>query len=106
MKMVFLCGPMTGLPHNNYPAFNREARRLRELGYWVENPAENPAPPRREWAEYMRMSLMQLTKCDAVALLPGWEQSRGATLERHVATTLGIPVVLVDEVCEAQMEAA
>jgi hypothetical protein len=105
VKIVFLCGPMSGLPHNNYPAFNREARRLRAMGYHVENPAENRAPPGREWSEYMRMSISQLMTCDVVALLPGWEQSKGATLEHHVAKGLGIPVIAAHEV-DALLEAA
>ena len=43
MPRIYLAGPMTGLPEFNYPAFHAEAARLRQLGYHVENPAENSA---------------------------------------------------------------
>ena len=92
MKRVYVAGPMSGLPDFNYPAFNAEAGRLRALGYEVENPAENPVPPCGSWAGYMRMALAQVVQCDGIVLLPGWETSRGATLEHHVATTLGLRV--------------
>lgn len=39
----------------------------------------------------MRLALRQMLTCDAVALLPGWQQSRGALLEHTVAIDLGIP---------------
>ena len=86
---VYICGPMTGLPLENYPAFNAEAARLRTIGYHVENPAENPV--QNTWQAYMRQALAQLVKCDAVALLPGWKASRGARIENQLAVDLGIP---------------
>lgn len=33
-----------------------------------------------------------VARCDAVLMVPGWQQSCGATGERGHATTLGIPV--------------
>jgi hypothetical protein len=33
---------------------------------------------------------------DGIALLPGWERSRGANLERHVALALELPVETID----------
>lgn len=89
---LYLSGPMSGYPLDNYPAFHAEARRLRELGYHVENPAENPPPSDRSWHGYMRLALAQLLTCEGIALLPGWERSRGATLEHHVAKALGMLV--------------
>jgi nucleoside 2-deoxyribosyltransferase len=86
---VYIAGPMTGLPDFNYPAFNAEADRLRELGYHVENPAENPEQP--TWAAYMRQAIRQMLTCDAVALLPNWKQSRGALIEHGIAIALGMP---------------
>lgn len=91
-QRVYIAGPMTGLPDFNYPAFNAEAARLRKLGYHVENPADNPA--QETWQAYMRQAITQLVTCDLVALLPGWENSRGAKIENGLAVSLGIPVVL------------
>lgn len=50
-----------------------------------------------EWADYLRKDLIaMLTDCTAVATLPGWESSRGALLEVHVAGALGMRVESVD----------
>ena len=89
---IYIAGPMTGLPEFNYPLFNAVAKRLRELGYEVLNPAENPEPACGTWAGYMRMALVQLVQCDLIVLLPGWTESRGATLERAIAQALGIGI--------------
>lgn len=94
MKRVFVCGPMTGCPLNNYPAFHAEAARLRALGLHVENPAENTLPAGSPWDVYMRRTIAQLLTCDSLVLLPGWEHSRGATLERHIASQLGMQCVI------------
>lgn len=85
---IYLCGPMTGLPEFNYPAFNAEAARLRALGYEVENPAENQHPQGQDWAGYMRKAIAQMMTCQAIALLPGWASSKGAKLEEHIADQL------------------
>lgn len=92
---VYLSGRMSGLPDNNYPAFHAAAARLRASGYEVENPAENPAPACGTWAGYMRIAIVQLATCDAIALLPGWEHSKGARLENLIATALGMRTVFV-----------
>lgn len=34
--------------------------------------------------------------CDEMLLLPGWESSRGAQLERHIAEELGLMINEVD----------
>ena len=94
---VYIAGPMSNLPADNYPAFNAAAALLRSTGLHVENPAENPAPPHPSWEAYMRMALPQMLTCDTVALLPGWQKSRGARLELHVAGELGLQVVLLSD---------
>lgn len=107
MKRIYIAGPMTGLPEFNYPAFHAEAERLRALGYEVENPAENPDPQCGTWLGYMRMAIRQLMTCDAIALLPGWQWSRGARIERWLSGMLGFGVFIASniqhgpEVCDA-----
>ena len=95
---IYIAGPMSSLPAFNYPAFNAEARRLRDLGHEVENPAENPVPPCGSWTGYMRMALRQLVECECVALLPGWTDSKGAVIERNLAQALKMPVMNASEV--------
>lgn len=92
MTRVYIAGPMTGLPEYNYPAFNARAAQLRALGYYVENPAENPEPPCNSWKGYMRQALAQLVTCDVVDLLPGWEKSKCARIEHRLARYLEMEV--------------
>lgn len=87
-RRIYISGPMTGLPDFNYPAFHRMAAKFRAAGFEVENPAENPGFD--DWAGYMRHALTQLLTCDAILMLDGWENSRGAKIERDLALTLGM----------------
>lgn len=98
MNRIYIAGPMSGLPEFNYPAFNEAALRLRTLGYHVENPAENPVPPCKSWAGYMRLAIAKLATCDCVALLPGWETSKGASVEQRLAHDLALRVVPVSAI--------
>jgi hypothetical protein len=94
---VYIAGPMTGLPDFNYPAFHALAADLRSAGYVVVNPAENFAGDQTlPYRTYLREAVRSLVDCDAVALLPGWENSRGAMLERSIAETLGMVLMDVD----------
>jgi Domain of unknown function (DUF4406) len=97
---IYLCGPMTGLPDYNYPAFNAEAARLRGLGYTVENPAENEHPEGQDWPGYMRVALTQMLTCQAVAILPSWQKSKGAKLELNLADALEIDFCLASDITE------
>lgn len=92
MTRVYVSGPMTGLPDCNYPAFNEVSALLRRLGFEVENPAENERPACGSWLGYMRLSLIQIARSDRIFMLRGWEDSKGARLERDIAIGLGLPV--------------
>ena len=110
-KRIYIAGPMTGLPENNYPAFHDAAARLRRRAWHVENPAENPQPHTDaacEWTAYMRMGVSQLMTCHAIYMLPGWQKSKGASLEYFIAKRLGLTIyehALQDDVLEEQLQA-
>ena len=91
-RTLYLAGPMTGMPEHNYPAFREAARQLRGLGLWIINPADlNEAS--RPWDECMRDNLVELgLRADGLVLLPGWQNSRGATLEVEIARRMGWPI--------------
>lgn len=97
MKRLYVAGPMTGLPHFNFPAFHAAAAFLRAAGFEVDNPAENPAPPCGSWLGYMRMAVAQVAKADALVVLPGWEKSNGAFVEVQLARGLGLKVLTLEE---------
>ena len=87
-KKVFICGPMTGLPDNNFSVFNATARFYRKAGFEVFNPAENG--PLDTHANYLRASIQQVCQCDIIHMLPGWESSEGACAELAVAKVCGL----------------
>ena len=44
------------------------------------------------WREYMIADIIELVKCDAIYMIKGWELSRGARLEHHIASDMGMEV--------------
>lgn len=90
MSRIYLAGPMSGIKDFNFPAFHERADSLAAQGYDVVNPATHGDV--ESWDFYIRKDLKLLLDCDAVAVLPGWRASKGASLEVHVARTLDMPV--------------
>lgn len=112
---IYLAGPMRGIPEFNFPAFFAAAAELRIAGHDVFNPAERDnehhgtdiskgnANGDEEKAakehgfnlrEALGADLAFICKhADAIAMLPGWERSKGATAERATALALGLEVI-------------
>lgn len=108
---VYVCGPMTGHPDMNYPAFVAAEGRLTAVGYEVLNPArvdehhvaiDPPCPCAQEgfhhsWQWYMDRCLPMVRDADGLAVLPGWLKSKGAVQEVELATLeLSIPIASVE----------
>lgn len=106
---VYVSGPMRGIKDYNFPAFLRAGEVLKAHGFEVWNPAaedlKDPAiveylktcGPSWDYADgvtfkdFMKRDLPALLECDAIVMLPGWYNSRGAKLERHVAIEVDMP---------------
>ena len=62
-------------------------------GLVVINPAEIEPTGEKTWANCMKADIKALCDCCTVALLPGWEDSKGANIEARLALNLGMRVV-------------
>ena len=45
------------------------------------------------WEEYMRCCLRELTYCDTIYAMKGWEDSKGAVIEVQLAYALGLRII-------------
>ena len=96
--VLYVCGPMTGLPGLNFPAFFEAAKRLEDVGYEVLNPADRAGRTTgMPWGWYLRRCIKDVADADGLAMLAGWNRSKGATLEHHIATELAMPIKPVDD---------
>lgn len=97
-RVIYLSGPMTGLPDFNRQAFMNTAAALKlHGGAVVVNPVENGVPADAPWHHHMRRDIAMLMECTAIYMLPGWSNSNGAKLERHIAVELGMDVLGADK---------
>ncbi len=95
MKRVYISGPITGMPNHNREAFAKAAEVLRKTFNleMVINPHDIVLDGNPTWEDYMKADLREMLTCDTVVMLDGWGESRGATLEEHVARKLGMRVI-------------
>lgn len=87
---VYLSGPVSHMPDLNRAAFAEAQAALEAAGYEVINPLNLSGAT--DWHVCMREDIKALMDCDAVAVLDGWERSRGAKIEVNLATRLDMPV--------------
>ncbi len=103
---LYVIGPVSGIKKNNRPAFEEVATVLMAEGYGVDNIVPECVD---DWRGAMLHCLHHLTitrvRCDkghegehtgnpyiqGIAMLDGWEKSRGARIEHDLAEALGIP---------------
>ena len=93
--MLYLAGPMRGLPDFNYAAFHKAAFDMRALGHQVFNPAEHHYAYEIGGIDGCLALDFQVLigLChEGVVVLDGWERSNGARAEVFCTLALGRPV--------------
>jgi len=114
---VYISGPMRGIPEYNFPAFDGATAAMRQAGFDVISPAEHdrevdPLCHTRpgyalglhedgtggglRFQDLIGWDLEQLARpgyIDAIALLPGWENSTGVAHELYVSRVTGKKVM-------------
>jgi hypothetical protein len=93
MRTAYVAGKISGLPKTAVrDKFNMITSQLKDQGYEVINPQPAYADD-ITWDEAVRGEIKKMLECDEVHMLPDWQESRGAQLERDIALRLGMEVV-------------
>lgn len=115
---IYLAGPMRGIPEFNFQAFYTYADQLRAEGHDVFSPAEkdnerhgtdiskgNPTGDEKVATESHGFNLRESLAIDlayicgtanAIAMMPGWEKSKGANAEKATAEALGLKIIYLE----------
>lgn len=94
-QIVYLSGPMTGLPDYNREAFNMRAESFRAQGYIVNNPADISVRhgTDKSYEFYLRRSLRMLLDSDVMYIFGDITESKGVETELEVAKKVGIRTI-------------
>lgn len=101
-KRLYLSGPIKGLAiEEAKQRFIDAALRLTRRGYDCVNPFECepvclPGCASEDAHCFMRADIAAMMTCHGVALLDGWESSRGARLEQSIAVMTGMEAQPLD----------
>lgn len=115
MNKCYISGPISGMENLNIESFNNAEIELKKLGFNTVNPhnivkgnkevdllvmqmteTKNPSViesnKREIWNICMKLDIKELLDCNCVAVLRGWQTSKGATVEILIAQKLGLKV--------------
>jgi len=101
MKHIYLCGPVSGRDGQeaagHFYKVEKSIRRSNDLSSMIctSNPMRF-CPPDLDWQQAMKICVGEMVRCGGIALLQGWQRSRGAAIELKLAQDLHIPVVYVE----------
>ena len=114
-EVIYLAGPMTGLPLYNYDAFMAAKKALEAGGYKVLTPFDannevwnrhfgrdfNPYEDKCDWGdpklgEIVLVNQGYIVSCDTICLLPMWINSKGTKQEVVFGTNLGKKTMLYE----------
>lgn len=73
--------------------FAAVAKAMKRIGVEPVNPLENGLTEHDSWEAHLAKDIIDLLQCNAIYMLQGWEDSKGARIEYHIATKIGMPIM-------------
>lgn len=92
---IYISGGITNVP-NYMEHFNKAENELTKQGYDVVNPARINAnlPTICTHEDYMKVSIAELSICDSIYMLKGFDNSKGAMEELAYAINHDYTIIL------------
>lgn len=104
---VYLAGPMQGYENFNKKNFDKYEEILKSSGYEVFNPSETDLSKSYQSGEVegqefvnqcLNIDLNYICKnAEAIALMPGWENSKGAKAEYFTALACNLKIIILED---------
>lgn len=105
--LIYLASPYSdpdpGVRQKRYEEATRHASILMtEMDIYVFSPITHSHNleqlEKRDWQFWMKFSCNLLAKCDELFILkiPGWNESKGVFMERHIAKMLKMPITEIE----------
>lgn len=69
--------------------FKEAEEKLSEMGLDAVNPFSNGLSDSETWEAHMLKDIEMLFPCDAIYMLSGWSESKGAKIEKSIAEIMG-----------------
>lgn len=93
---VYISGPITGT-EDYKERFRMAEMELRHVGHIPVNPVtiSEKLGKNLPHEAYMKRDIEWLITCEGIYMLPGWENSEGAKVEKMIADACGIPEIKV-----------
>lgn len=99
---IYISGAITGTK-DYLERFEAAENELAAADNQILNPAAVCARlPELDYEEYMTVAFTMLSMAEAIYMIPGWQQSKGANREYGYAIGKGIRIIYGDEVAPVQ----
>jgi hypothetical protein len=106
--IIYISGKYSGDIDNNIALARRVAIEVWERGHVALCPHLNTANFEKdcklEYDDYIKGDLLLIEGCQAILMLPGWEESQGAQIELEYAEKLGLPVYYYPDIPDVGSE--
>jgi len=102
MKTIYVCGPVSGRPEQEYKDHFEKVQVALVQTAAAEGIALGTISPTSlatkdtPWEAALKICIRHLVDCDGIAVLQGWEHSKGCLFELEIAGRLRIPVVYIE----------
>ena len=102
-KVIYVSGKITGTSDYTDRFSAAEDRLIAEgyevlnpvrTGKWLERYKETKKPT---WVQYMKYAIAAMMEADYIYMLCGWNQSKGARLERFLARVLNYNIIYEEQ---------